>query len=398
MIVKPADNRLQPGTRAYIKATIALGIGSFLVFSNLYIVQPMLPLFTSLFHVTPSTANLSISLSTLSISLALLVFGPLSDAVGRKNLMVWTMLLAMITTILTGLSPSFPVLLFFRMLQGFFLAGLPAIAIAYIGEEFPARTISTVVGIYIGSNTIGGMSGRILSGFVAEFWGWRASFFTLGVFGLLCFAFFALLLPASNHFEAKPFRIGKALRTLGGHMVNPAIFPAFLIGGLHFFILIGVFNYMTFLLSEPPFLLPPSIVGMLFITYLAGTAGSVLSGRLAPRLGRTLSMRAGIAVVALGLMLTLLSNLPAIVAGLLIISFGNFFVHTITSQWAAQKATGSKASASSLYFISYYFGGSLGSTYLSLFWNHWRWTGVVFGSLLILFITFSSSLYLKRHE
>lgn len=62
-------------SRAWWRATLALSLGSFLVFLNLYAVQPLLPELHRVHGVSTLVANLAMSLATLSLAAALLVFG-----------------------------------------------------------------------------------------------------------------------------------------------------------------------------------------------------------------------------------------------------------------------------------------------------------------------------------
>lgn len=389
---------IEQGTKEYWRATFALSLGSFFVFMMVYLTQPLLPLFTEGFHITPAWASLSLSIVTFSISTALLFYGPLSDAIGRKNIMGWSMLGAVILTILASMAKDYTWLLVLRALQGFLLAGIPSIAMAYMGEEFSPKALSLGIGMYISANSLGGMTGRLFSGMVAEFWGWRASFLLIGGISLLFVLCFVWLLPPSRQFQKIPFHLGQAAGAMVGHLRNPVLSLAFLVGGLHFFVFLGSFNFITFLLSGPPYRLTPAFLGLLFLTYLAGTVSSTLSGRLASGWGKTNCMLIGIVLFATGLICTLHPSLWVILFGMLIESFGFFFAHSASTSWVNAHAQFARASASSLYLVSYYLGGSLGSVYLGLFWNAWAWQGVVSGSLFILLITLGCTLRLRKVE
>lgn len=389
---------MEYGTKEYWRASIALALGSFLIFAVVYSTQPLLPLFTREFGVSPAVSSLSLSVVIFSIGIALLFFGPLSDAVGRKPVMAWTMLGAIVATLLTGFVADFSWMVAWRGLQGLFLAGLPSIAMAYMSEEFSPKALGVSIGIYISANSLGGMSGRLLSGFVAEHWGWQATFWVTGAMGILFFFLFIFLLPPSTRFHPQPLRFKDAVRSMWRHVKNPRLRGGFLVGGLHFFVFVGVFNYMTFLLSEEPYRLSPSLLGMLFLSYLAGSVSSTLSGQLSSKWGKTGCLLVGILIFAGGLMFTLFSSLYAILIGLILQCFGFFFAHSASAGWVNSQAEFAKASASSLYLFSYYLGGSLGSFYLGFFWNMWRWPGVVVGSLIVLAVTAFYSYRLFRLE
>lgn len=92
-------NYLQKGTKEFTLANLALFAAGFITFANLYITQPLFPQFSRTFGVSPATASLSLSLSTGVLSVALLLFGSLSESWGRKQLMSISIFAASILTV-----------------------------------------------------------------------------------------------------------------------------------------------------------------------------------------------------------------------------------------------------------------------------------------------------------
>ncbi|GAA0696963.1 MFS transporter [Marinobacterium maritimum] len=384
------------GSAAFWRATLALCLGSFMIFSNVYITQPLLPMLAQTFDVSALQAGWTFTVTTLTLGLSLLIWGPLSDALGRRSIMLLTMSGATLITLLLSFTDSYAGVLLLRALQGVLLAGLPAIAIAWMGDEFERPAMLLAVGLYIGGNSLGGISGRLIGGFVGDWLGWSQAFMVMTLLSLVCLAVFALLLPASQHFKPQPLKPRRMLADLGSHLRNPVLLLAYLIGGFNFFIFINQYSYITFVLAEAPYYLPPSLLGMLFLTYLAGTFGSAISGKIGQQLPQPLCMALGILVLMLGSLLTLSSQLWLILLGFLVNSFGFFFAHSSASSWVSQNAHHARASASSLYLLFYYTGASTGGFYLHPFWQWQAWSGVVIGSLLVLGVTLALSLCLYR--
>jgi len=383
-------------------ATIALSIGSFLIFSNLHMVQPLLPLFSNDFHISPATASLSISLVTLTLSFFLLIFGPISDASGRKNIMSIGLLGSSFISILIFFSPNFAILLILRTLQGVFLASLPAIAYAYIGEEYNQDAIGIAIGVYISGNSIGGMGGRIISGFIADLWGWQYAFLVMGLFGLIFFFLFLILLPKSQHFHPHSFSLKTGIREMTLHWKNPVLRQSYFIAGIIYFIFLGLFNYLGYYLTQSPYFLSTTIVGSLYISYLAGTFSSTLSGRLDSIFTIPRRIFYGLLVMLTGILLMALKPLIVILIGLILVVFGFFFVHSASSSWVSLHSSRAKAGASSLYLLSYYMGGSIGGTFLGYVWSPFGWTGVITVTMvLVLFgiaISYQMNLYEQKEE
>jgi len=380
------DHFIKANTKEFWRATLALTIGAFVVFSNLHITQPLLPLLSKDFGISPATASLTVTLVTLTLSAFLLFFGPVSDAVGRKQIMALGLLASSIISIIIFFAPNFASLVALRAVQGVFLASLPAIAYAYIGEEFETKSVAMVIGIYISGNSLGGMAGRIISGFVADFWGWRFSFLVMGLFGLISFLVFLFLLPRSSNFRAKNFTKLKAIQDIFIHWRNPVLRRAYYLAGIIFFIFVGLFNYLGYYLHAEPYYLSTTIIGLLYLTYLAGTFSSTLSGKLADRLTIVQRIFFGLVITLVGLLLMLLKPLVIIFIALIFIVFGFFFTHSAASSWVSFHAKEARASASALYLFSYYMGGSMGSSFLGYIWEPFGWNAVILVTIILVLL------------
>ncbi|MBU6951026.1 MFS transporter [Hahella sp. HN01] len=389
---------IESGGRQFWLATLALCIGSFMTFANVYITQPLLPMIADAFDLTVLEANGSFTITTLMLGLSLLIYGPLSDAVGRKPIMLISLVGATACTLLLTQVESYSALVALRAAQGFFLGGLPAVAIAYMGDEFSPKALLFAVGLYIGGNSLGGIGGRLIGGFVGEAFSWRSAFVAMTIVSVLCLIVFALMLPNSRGFTRKPLRPRQMLADLGGHLRNPILLTCYLIGGLNFFIFINQYSYIIFVLEDAPFNLSAQYLGLLFLTYLAGTVGSSLSGKIALKVPQPLCIALGVAILMSGTLLTLAQTLPTIIAGLLINSFGFFLAHSSASSLVNRSARGAKASASSLYLVFYYLGASSGGFYLHPFWSALGWDGVVLGSMLVLTGVLGAAIWLYRRE
>ncbi|QQK65083.1 MFS transporter [Cobetia sp. cqz5-12] len=401
--------------RDWRRMTQALCLGSFVVFINLYLVQPLLPLLATDLGLSSLQASLSLSVSTLTLAMALLVFGPLSDALGRRRILLWTLAGGVACSGLALFAEGFWSLLAVRALQGFLLGGLPAVAVAYMSDEMEQPALMMAVGLYISANSLGGISGRVAGGVIAEHWGWQASFAAIGGVSLLVLGALWQLLPRQRRFVAQPLKLSSMLAGLSRHLRNPRLWPVFLLGGLNFFIFVNLYSYMTFRLSEAPWSLSSQWLGLLFLTYLAGTFGASQSGRLARRLvpggvaedgeaalaiaqrrGQALTMMLGTGIVMLGTLLTLSHSLVGMLIGLSLNAFGFFLAHATASAWVGRNAEGARASASALYLTAYYLGASLGGFWLEPFWQAAGWPGVVAASVLVLVVTFSLAILCWR--
>lgn len=380
---------IEVGSAPFFRAMIALCLGSFMIFSNVYVTQPLLPMLVETFQVSPLQAGWSLTLTTLTLGCSLLLFGTLSDALGRTRLMILSMAGVLLCSAALTQVNSFEQLLWLRGIQGICLAGLPAIAIAYMGDEFSCDALPVAVGLYISANTLGGIGGRLIGGAIGQWLGWQEVFVVISVMNLFCIGLFVWLLPPSKRFAAAMIQPKQVLSNILDHLKNPLLRVVYIIGGLNFFIFINQYSYATFRLSAEPYYLSAGALGLLFLTYLSGTLGSAISGYIASRIPPPLVIAIGCLIIVVGTLITLMSSMWLIISGFLINAFGFFVAHSTASSWVSHKATHSRAAASSAYLVFYYLGASLGGLYLAPFWQYYGWEGVVLGSIFALTITFS---------
>ena len=381
---------------AFYRATFALCLAAVVVFANLHLLQPLLPQLSRQYQLTPLQTSWAYTVGTLCLGLSLLVYAALSDAWGRKTLLLVTLVGMTASTLMLALVDSFASLLFWRAVQGVFLGGLPAVAIAYMGEEFSKPALVAAVGFYISANSLGGISGRLLAGAMADIGHWQWVFWPVVLLGVFSCVLIWRFLPKANTFRRKPFSLRQALADYGFHLRQGVLLLTYLIGGLSFFIFLNQYTYIAFVLSDAPYQLSSFWIGLLFVTYFTGTLGSAISGKLAQRLAPPLGMALGVVIVMLGSLLTLSHALWLIVTGFFINAFGFFLTHSLASSWVTQCASRAKASASALYLVFYYLGASTGVFYLQPFWQQWQWPGVTAGALLMYALTLLLCLWLWR--
>ena len=389
---------IQKRTVAFRKTCVALFFAGFSTFAIMYSTQPLLPVFSQVFHISPAVASLSLSLTTVSLAISMLFFSSLSEVKGRKPLMIFSLFAATLLAIIIAFVPSFRFLLIIRTLQGIVLAGVPAVAMAYLSEEIDPGSLGIAMGLYISGNSIGGMSGRIIIGMLSDYTNWRVALGSMGVLSIFTSLIFCYLLPESKHFQPRSLEIGKLLKSMTNHLKDPGLLCLY---GIAFFIMgsfVTLFNYIGYQLMAPPYSLSQTIVGWIFMIYMVGTFSSTFMGRLADKRGRSQMLLVAVLIMAFGAAITFGKPLTLKILGISIFTFGFFGSHSLASSWVAQRASHDKAQASSLYLFFYYVGSSIGGTLGGIFWSMFGWGGVISMILSFLVIAFSLSLYLKSIE
>ncbi|MCG6507872.1 MFS transporter, partial [Vibrio parahaemolyticus] len=162
-------------------------------------------------------------------------------------------------------------------------------------------------------------------------------------------------------------------RALVKHLSNRTIWLAMLIGGTNFALFVNLYSVMGFRLVAEPYSMPIGLASLIFLCYLAGTLSSKLTANWTKRYPPITGMVVGAALSMSGMLIALVESIPFMMLGLMLISFGAFFTHTLAYAWVSQKATEAKATATALYLVHYYVGGSLGGFYLLYCWQHGGW-------------------------
>jgi YNFM family putative membrane transporter len=386
-----------PGTAAYLRVSLGLFLAGFTTFTLLYCVQPLLPVFAAHFQVSPSQSSLALSLSTAALAFAILVAAVLSEGVGRRGLMFVSILAASILNLGCALATDWATLLVLRTLEGFMLGGMPAVAMAYLAEEIDPRGLGLAMGLLVGGNAFGGMTGRVLVGILTESASWQIALAALGGLGVASSVGFILLLPPSHNFQRRAgFDPGFHLRAWYGHLRDPALLPLFLIPFLAMGSFIALYNYAGFRLSQPPFSLNQRQIGWIFTVYLFGIAASFVAGGLADRLGRNRVLPGGLMLAMAGVGITLLPGLETMILGIIVITTGFFTTQSIASGWVGRLAIGTKGHAASLYLLAYYAGSSLIGWGGGWFWGFGGWTAVALFTLGLYCIGLLAALRVNR--
>ncbi|MGC9271187.1 MFS transporter [Acidiphilium sp.] len=368
---------IERGSAAFRRTNLAMFAAGFATFALMYCVQPLLPVFARDFRVTPVVASFALSATTFTLAGALLVASALSEAWGRKAIMAGSIIGAAVLTMVSAAMPHWGAFLVVRAAIGLVLSGLPAVAMGYLAEEMHPRSVGLAMGLYVGGSGFGGMTGRLLTGVLADAIGWRWAIVVIGAIGLVSGLVFAARLPPSRHFSRRSLAIGSLLRGYRAHLADPVLrllyAEAFLIMGAF----VTVYNYITFRLLAPPFALSQTVVGFIFAVYLVGVVSSAWMGHLASRFGRARMLPLGIAIELLGAVITLSGSVAVIVVGIALVTFGFFASHSVASSWVGAQARGARAQAAALYLFLYYLGSSVAGSLGGLAWSFAGWSGVV---------------------
>ena len=350
-------------------------------FLEVYCTQPLLPLLARLFHASKTGVGLTVSAATLGVAISAPIFGALTERLTRKRVIVVSILGIAVPTLLAATSTSLAQLIFWRFLQGIMVPGIVAVVVTYIGEEWPPERVALIMSFYVSGTALGGFVGRISAGILADSISWRASFVALGVASLVGGAAVAAWLPHGHRRDSPPKKADEfssfrnQVRSL---FRNRRLIATYAVGFNVLFSLVGVFTWITFYLSAPPFSLSTTALSSLFFVYLIGLVVTPFAGYLITKVGLRAGIAGAITCSIGGVLLTLVHSLPVVILGLAMLSTGVFIAQTASqSHLRIAAPPGARVTAAGLYITCYYLGGTAAGVVPGAFWAFGKWPACV---------------------
>jgi MFS family permease len=363
-------------TRHALALRLAAGLAGYCAFINLYSPQSILPLLSEEFGAGAAEISTIITASTLAVALTAPFTGTVADVLGRKRVIVAAMFVLVIPTVMVGLSTSLPALIFWRAVQGLVLPPIFAVMVAYIGDELPHHEATTVAGIYSSGASLGGFSGRLFTGLLADLISWRAGFMALAAIAFAGAIAVAFLLPHERKFVRSEGLLASGKQTLA-HLRSGQLLATYAVGFGVLFNFIATFTYVNFYLAAPPYNLSAGWLGAIFVVYLTGSVLTPWTGWAVARFGRRRFMVRVIAVWVIGIALTLVHSLPLIIAGLAISAGCGLICQAVSTGYVTVTAKAGRSSAVGLYVTSFYVGGSFGAVLGGFAWIFSGWPACV---------------------
>ncbi|MBI3704566.1 MAG: MFS transporter [Rhizobiales bacterium] len=362
--------------RNFLARRIAVGLAGYCAFVNLYSPQAILPLLSTEYGAGAAEISTIMTAGTLAIALTAPFTGTVADVLGRKRVIVAAMLIVAVPTIMAAMAPTLPALIFWRFIQGLVLPPIFAVTIAYIGDEWPAHEATAAAGVYTSGASLGGFSGRFVTGILSDLIGWREAFVVLALISVAGALAVALLLPRERKFVRSEGLVASGKQMLR-HFRNPQLLATYAVGFGVLFNFIATFTYISFRLAAAPYNFSPTALGAIFVVYLVGSAMAPLIGMAVGRFGRRHFMIGTIALWIVGIALTLLAPLWAILLGLTLCATCGLLCQGVSTGYVAVTAQAGRSSAVGLYVTSFYVGGSFGAALGGIAWTLAGWPACV---------------------
>ncbi|WP_261815356.1 Bcr/CflA family multidrug efflux MFS transporter [Vibrio gallicus] len=290
-------------TQLSVMMFIILGAISALTPLAIDMYLPAMPAIADDFGVAAGDVQITLTIYTLGFALGQLFYGPLSDSIGRRPVLLGGVALFLVGAIGCAFSHSVEALIWVRMAQGFAGAAAAVVIQAvvrdlYESEDF-ARTMSFITLVM----TVAPLAAPMIGGHISVWAGWRAVFALLAIFAAIMLVTIYFRIPETLDDKNKqPFHLRNSLRNFQVLLNNPQALGyimcgAFSFSGMFVFLTAGSFVYIDYFGVEPQnfgYLFALNIVTMIFFTTLNGRVVKRFGSRNMLLFGLSIQLIAGI--------------------------------------------------------------------------------------------------------
>jgi YNFM family putative membrane transporter len=355
-------------------------------FTNIYVVQPVLPVLQSEFSADMVLVSFSVSAVILGIAISNFPFGLLADRYPIQPIILTGGILVAVGGLVCAVTKDLWVLIGARFIQGIFIPSLTTCLAAYLAKTLPVERLNVVMGSYVSATVLGGLCGRLIGGWIHQPLHWRFAFVSVAALTLIATFTAVRGLPRTVS-HAKQYDESVSLVNL---IKRQDLFLIYLCATGSFAIFSSVFNYLPYRLGEQPFDFSTEMTTMLYLVYIIGIFIGPLTGRFSNRFGSGNTLLAGSFILGVALALILLPSIPAVIVGLLGTCAGFFSIHAAAVGSLNRKLSSGQGRANAIYVLFYYAGGWIGITVSGFAYEQGGWNALITILMVLLIIPIST--------
>lgn len=354
-----------------------MAIGAGLVVANNYYNQPLLGMIAREFGISEGVVSKVAMFTQIGYAVGLLFIIPLGDMFRRKKIILIDFIFIILSLLLFAMSRSIEVM----VIASFFIgltSVVPQIFVPIAAQLSQPEKKGRNVGIVMSGLLIGILASRVFSGILGEYLGWRAVFFIAAGMMFVLALFILWLLP-----EMKPTFGGTYLRLMTSIVRYvkeiPTLRLASLRGALGFASFSVFWTTLTFRLEQPPFFQGSDVAGSLGLAGIAGALAASYTGYIAGKINRNnlISMACIMMIFSWGIFWLGGDSYMGLIAGIIILDLGLQAMHVTNQTIVFSMYPEASNRLNTVYMVSYFVGGSLGTFIGGIVWNDYGWNGVL---------------------
>ncbi len=342
------------------RLVLVLGLAGFVVIADNWVVSPILPAIAHSIHVSPARAGLLISAYMLPFGLFQLLFGPLADRYGKRQVITFSMAFFTIVTGLCGLGLGLYDLALYRAITGAFAASVFPISVALIADTVPMERRQEAIATFMGISFLGQGLSTAVGGSIAYFVSWRGVFVTYAALSLVSTWLLVVLGRKALSRKNPHSAFAKPYVDL---LKNPRSLAVYLVVLAEGVLIVGSFSYLG---AYTEFLFHYNYLAIGLVLTAFGF-GAILTGRLVgkvvPRIGRpnTLSLGLVAAVTAEAVLFSVAVRPALLVVGVALLGIGFMAAQSTLITIATEFAEMARGTAMSLVAFCFMGGGGIGT-------------------------------------
>ena len=352
-----------------------MSISAGLVVANLYYNQPLLHKMSVELNVSEAAIS-NVALATqLGYAAGLFFIIPLGDKVSNKNILKFDFALMILSLIAASISSTLVLLIISSFFIGFSSA-IPQLFVPMAAQLSDDKGRGRAIGIVMSGLLIGILGSRVISGLVGEQYGWRVMYYAATLLMALLFILLHYKLPKITPTYKGSY--GSLLKSIGYYFrTEPTVRLAALRGGLAFAGLSAFWTTLVFLM-ETNFGYGSAITGAFGLIGILGALTAAVVGKLNDRIGKNkIILYAALSLVVSWIIFYFSSySIIGIMIGVVLVDLGVQALHITNQNIIFSKNPEARNRVNTIYMVSFFIGGALGTTLGAYAWEHYKWTGV----------------------
>jgi predicted MFS family arabinose efflux permease len=352
--------------------------------ANLYYSQPLLVDIANTFHIEASKAGIISTLTQLGYAAGVFLFVPLGDIMDKRKIILTLVALVAVSLLGVAFSPSLALLYFFSFCVGL-TTGIPQIIVPFAAQLASVENRGKVIGTVVSAFLIGILLARTVSGTLGFLLGWRWMFVIAAIIMGCLGAILYFKLPKATTFENLSYK--QLIQSLFALIPKYAVLRRGALTGAMMFGSFSVFwTSLTFLLKSPAYNMNSNQIGLFGLVGAVGALGARIIGGLNDKKdSRILIISCIVTSVSAYTILGFAStSIIGIIIGIIVLDFGIQGTMVSTQSLIYSLSDSERSRLNTVFIVSNFIGGAIGSTLGALAWNLYNWTGVcIVGTIML---------------
>ncbi len=355
-----------------------MAVASGLTIANIYYVQPLLQQMANYYQITESYAGLIATSTQVGLALGLFFILPLADTVEKRQLILLMIALETCFLLLLYFSGSLTLAIVASLGIGF-CSTVPQLLIPLGAQLSNPAERGKVIGSIMSGLLTGILLSRVISGFIGEYTSWKNIYLLSAIVMVLLLIVLRFTLP-KNPAISKITYI-ESLKSLPVLLHKfPLVAKTSFVGAMDFFAFSAFWTSLTFFLESSIYHMGADIAGLFGLVGVVGASLSPMAGKISDKKGSHFTIGISIIIVLLSYIVFAIFGfkLFGLIVGVILLDLGVNSCNVSNQTQIHQLSEVARNRLTSIYMVSFFVGGALGSEFSAVSYEHFGWEGVCF--------------------